>query len=309
MILKCMSGKNSKQTLNYVFRDPKKLENEENKKLVIRKNVRGRKLDTWMEEFKENEATRKYKRRDQVKMIHSVLSFHANDSKHVTEKVLKTMTKEYMRLRGENMYIAVAHFNEEHKHIHICESGTRLDGKANRLSKKEFEKLRVQLQEFQEEKFKELTNSLPNHDKTKKRERNIPQIQSLRNSNKANLLKLLEEAKTNAKSKEDFYNTIKDTGHTIYQRNGKETGITYNGEAKFRFKTLGFDTKQLDALEQEQQTEQREQKQITELDELRSRSSSSQERESSRSGRALNEEDDQHELEDEAQEMDDDFTR
>lgn len=300
-----MSRKNNiSRTIKYLFKDTSKLEKEGQKSIVIRKNLRTRKLENIIKEFEENEAGRTRKRRDGVKLYHTILSFHEKDTPHLNEKVLKGIVKEYMHKRGENIYLATVHFDREsHVHIHCVESGTGYrTGKANRISKEAFRELKVHMETFQKEQYPELTSSRVTHGKKQQRGNQIPDKNS-RDTHKKELLDLLNKATQKAKSLDAFLSVIKQAGHKPYYRNGQLTGIKYDGETKFRLSRLGYDKEKLEALNkqtEEQTPEQtetiRQQAQLEELSELRSRSGSSREYEAEGQGRMI-EEENEHENE------------
>jgi len=56
------------------------------------------------------------------------------------------------------------HFNKTHYHIHFCISGVEIEtGKSLRISKEEFKLVKEKLQEYQLEKYPELSNSVVEH--------------------------------------------------------------------------------------------------------------------------------------------------
>ncbi len=294
------------RTISYLFKDETKLKKEGQKSITIRKNVRSRKLENVIKEFKANESLRKYHRSDAVKLYHTVLSFHEKDSPFLNEKALKDFAGEYMKQRGENMYIAAAHFDKGHIHLHICESGTGyLTGKANRLSKQEFKELKVAMQTFQQAKYPELKHSLPEHGKGSKPNEKRYTI-NLRDTQKQTLLDCLKQAEFNSKNTNEFISQIKQSGHEPYYRGGRLTGIKYDGDTKFRLSRLGYEKGKMEELNQRFDKEQQ---QLEELEDLRSQSSDSKDRDTETRGREIDEEkDDQYEPDMEP-DNDDDYSR
>ena len=287
MIIKSMSRKNDiGKTISYLFKDEAKLKGEGYKPITIRKNIRSRKLENVVKEFKANESLRKQKRTDAVKLYHTVLAFHQKDSQYLNEKALKDFTKEYMKQRGDNMYIATAHFNTASIHIHICESGSGyMTCKANRLSKQQFRELKVAMQTFQQTKYPKLTNSLPRHQK----EISI----SNRQSQKQSLLDCLKQAEGHSKNLTEFLNHIQEFGHQPYYRGDKLAGIKYDGDTKFRFSNLGYKEK----VEELNQRFNEEQQQLQELEDLRSNSVSKEQEQESKERLTEEENDNQNETE------------
>ena len=293
-----------KQLLTYLFKDEKKLEDRDHKPIVIRKNVRSRTLDKNIKEFEKNEALRIHKRVDGIKAYHTVISFNANDREHINEAVLKDIAKHYMNLRGKDaMYIATAHYDQKHIHIHIAESGTKfMTGKANRQSKQQFRELKVAIQTYQKEKYPQLKNSLPNHGKQSTKtyaERNG------RNDRKVELQNAVKFAYEKAGNVNEFLNAIKQMGHEPYFRNEKLTGIKYDGEQKFRLSRLGYDNEKFHKLEEK---EREETVQLEEMQSIRE-SSSSRDRETENRGRSIEDENEKDETENIEPEMDDEDNR
>ncbi len=308
MIIKSISRKdNIGKTIKYLFKNEQKLKSPDFKSITIRKNVRSRKLENVIKEFEANEELRKYKRADIVKLYHTVLSFHEKDSAFLNEKVLKDFTKEYMKLRGENMYIATAHFDRDHLHVHICESGSGyMTGKANRQTKQEFRELKVAMETYQLTKYPELTHSLSEKSKASKQSKKEIQI-SERQTQKKALLTCLEEAEKSTKNLNDFLDQIKHNGYEPYYRAGVLTGIKNDQETKFRFSRLGYDTAKLESLNQSYNEEKQ---QLNDLDELRSRSNNSRERDTETRGRTIEEEEPTKQMDIEMEnEMEDEFER
>ena len=104
---------------------------------------------------------------------------------------------------------------------------------------------------------------------------------------------LLSNAFQTAKSQEALIKQVTESGHTPYFRNGKLTGIQFEGDRKYRFTTLGY-TK-----EKVQELAQREDKDNKELDEIESirNEADSIDRENESLSRTLDEIDDKGEHE------------
>src|SRR6266513_2152857 len=80
------------------------------------------------------------------------------------------MAREYIRQRNpRRIYVAIPHFDKEHYHIHICASGIEYKtGKSLRLTKPNLLALKKNIQQFQIEKFPELSKSVVGHGKKEK---------------------------------------------------------------------------------------------------------------------------------------------
>ena len=250
-----------KLLLTYLFKDEKKLQDKDHKPIVIRKNVRTRTLEKNVKEFEKNEALRQYKRVDGIQAYHTVISFNAKDREHINETVLKDIARQYIAVRGKDaMYIATVHYDKDHIHIHVAESGTKfMTGKANRMTKQQFRELKIAMQTYQKEKYPELKNSLPEHDK---KQGKTYTSEKTRSNQKEALQSILSNAYEKSKNTNEFLNAIKEMGHEPYYRNERLTGIKYDGEIKFRFSGLGYDKDKLEKLESREKETEKESQEI-----------------------------------------------
>ena len=260
MIIKVKSFKKPdfQKLLEYLMSDENRLYDKEDRSFIITHNLKGRKIEKWVTQFKENEIFRKRKRKDSVILTHEIISFHKDDSENITVEKLREIAKEYIQRRNlKGMYVAVPHFDKEHYHIHICASGVEHRfGKSLRMSKAGFQKLKKDIQNYQIEHYPELSNSLVAHDKKRKgriTEKEYQQkLRTGRATKKEQILEILESCFKASSSKNDFYEKLKDQGLGIYQRSGKTTGVVLD-EIKFRFNRLGFPNERMEDLERSSQ--------------------------------------------------------
>ena len=237
--------------------------------IVIKNNIRARSVNGYIKEFEANEKFRLHDRKDSVKAYHTILSFSQLDSKHLNAKILKDIAQHYISLRAEqSLVVGGIHFDKSHIHMHIIQSGTQYcTGLSNRISKQEFQELKVAMQEYQKEKYPQLIHSMPEHGKSKNgktiekgSEKNIKRNE--RTSEKNILLGLLETTYAKSISANHFLEQIKAQGHEPYYRNGRLQGIKYEGERKFRLNNLGYDEKKLQALDIKREKEEKVLKEI-----------------------------------------------
>jgi Relaxase/Mobilisation nuclease domain len=253
MIIKSMSRKSNaaqliKYASKYVLKENDKHNKQESAVVLVRHNLRSKNVQGYINEFKENEFYRVYKRKDSVVLFHTVLSFSPNDQNYINNTMLKDMAKKFVELRSPNcLNLAVAHLEREHKHVHVITSGIQVNGKSARVSKQEFAHILSELENYQQEKYPELIHSKNSHTKTKEVDK--VQLQKTRNSKKLSLLVNLENAYQLAQSKEEFIKSITDNKHEPYYRNGRLQGVLVDGR-KFRLSSLGFDTKKLEELKE-----------------------------------------------------------
>ena len=284
MIIKSLTRRSgARQLLNYLFKKEDKLFKNNQKPIVIRKNVRSRTIDKMAKEYDRNESYRLRKRVDNVKVYHTILSFSPKDKELINEKIIKDVAKQYMKLRNDrNLFVGTAHI-ADNVHIHLVMSGTKyLTGESNRLSRAEFHQLKLSMTEYLQKKYPELEHSYK-HGKSKEKfvEKNIAVNKACgRETQKAALIKALESAYTKSKSLDDFLAKLRRQGHEPYYR-GKENrlqGIKFEGDRKFRFTTIGYQEKvaQLSAMQL------KEEKTLSELKDLRESRSSGREQNDSR---------------------------
>lgn len=284
MILKNLTRRSgTHQLLSYLFDKKRNVLEGKEKQLIIRHNIRSRvSVKKWVKEFDQNESYRLRKRKDNVKLHHTILSISNKDSHLVDDKMLRNIAHQYFKLRGsQNMYLATAHQDKDHIHLHVVSSGVEyITGKSNRISRSEFSGLKRAMDEFQRTKYPELENSLPQHGKSregvKNRAEQTAQNQNSRETHKNVLIETLNKAYADAQSLDQFLSQIKTEGHEPYYRAGRLQGIKYEGERKFRLNRLGFDK---DKIQHLVQIENQELEALKELQDLRGRSSPSRSRE------------------------------
>jgi len=255
MIIKVKSFKRPefKRLLNYMMHDDNRLFDDRHKSFLITHNLKGNRIEHFTSQFVINESFRKRKRKDSVILTHEIISFHKGDSEHITIGKLEEIAREYISKRNPNgMYVAVPHFDKEHYHIHICASGIEYrEGKSLRMSKPNFLKFKKDIQNFQIEKFPELSKSLVNHNgrsKTKKTEKEYQaKLRTGRATKKESLVSIIDACLKESNSKLEFLNKLKSRNLSPYLRSGKLIGVIYE-KVKFRFSRLGIPTERFEKL-------------------------------------------------------------
>ena len=262
MIVKIKTHKRAtfKYMLSYMMNDKDRLLDSNGKNFVITHNMRGKSIDGWAQQFKENEKNRTRKRRkDGVYFNHEILSWHKDDTKHLSNEKLEKMIREYIQLRNKNgMYVACAHHDKNHVHVHICSSGIDRTGKAMRMSRKELFDLKKNIQQFQIDKFPELSHSVVRHGRKNKAITTDKEIQYKRRTGKQTkkeeLLSILNDCQKLSKTQEDFFARLKGCKLQTYVRGGRIYGVVFENR-KYRFKTLGINIE--DTKSQEKKMERR----------------------------------------------------
>ncbi len=277
MILKNLTRRsNTSQLVNYLF----KQEKDNKPKPILKHNLRSRTTKGWTKELDKNFETRLNKRKDNIRLHHTILSFSNKDKKQINPELLKDITKKYIELRGkDNIYLASSHHDKEHIHLHIVMSSTKLiTGESNRISRQEFKDLKLALDEYQKEKYPALVNSLPSHGKSQKLQLSDPELKLQDRegelSQKQELLETVQTVFDRSKSIDNFLSELKSEGYNSYSRGGKVYGVEDESGRHYRFNTLGFDLKKLEELDRQAQEEAR---QLQELASLRDAKSPEQE--------------------------------
>jgi len=240
---------------------------------LIKQNIRSRSIKGYIKEFEENEKLRINARKDAVQAHHTIISFSAKDSPHLTDAVMTDFAKHYISLRGaENLYVGDVHTDKDHLHLHLVMSGTQLGtGLSNRISRAEFQQIKVAMQQYQRDKYPQLVHSLPEHGKAKAmgkggggKNMKTPD----RTTNKEVLSELLETTYAKSKSLSHFLEQLESQGHQPYFRSGRLQGIKFDGVMKFRLNRIGFDERKLQELDSKREKQD---KAMQELRNLRSK--------------------------------------
>lgn len=210
---------------------------------IFKHNLKGNRVEDWVQQFEENESFRIHKRTGNTILSHEIISFNAEDSPHIDVDMMRDFTKKYIEYRGlRGMYIAVPHFDTDNFHIHLCCSGVEYrTGKAMRLSHKEFQNLKIRMQEYQMQKYPQLEHSIVRHGrrKTHQKDREYQvQKRSGQPSKRTRIKEQVRDISLRANSLEQFIDLLENQDLKPYYRGGKLTGVM-SGKRKYRFKTLG----------------------------------------------------------------------
>jgi len=241
MIIKSMSRKSKSfsQLYDYLLRDKDSFSftrnaysNSINKKELIK-------------EFLENYSYLKNSR-GRVSLYHELLSLETNNLSFEKQKeILLDLANKYLEIRANNhLSLGVMHKDKEHIHIHLMISSNELNGdKRVRLSKKEFSNIQKTLEDYKNERYKELsqTKLYQNTKETSFEKRKEQEIKHKRNTKtiKDQIKIDLQKSFSNASSKIYLNNHLKNLGFKIYNR-GQNIGVIYENK-KYRLKTLGLE--------------------------------------------------------------------
>ena len=239
-----------------MINDKDRLFDEKGYSFSVTHNLKGDRIDEWVKQFRANEEYRQNKRIDSVILTHEIISFHKDDAQNISLDKLEDIARQYVRERNINgMFLAVPHFDKEHYHIHICASGIEYQtGKSMRLDKKKLRELKQKIQQYQIEKYPELSKSVVNHGKLPKERALLSEkefqykLRTGRATDKEQLIRMLKTCYKKANSRKNFFENLKDSGLKTYIRGGKISGIVFCNK-KFRLKRLGFTDERLQELD------------------------------------------------------------
>lgn len=238
--------------LNYMMGENEKLQDSNGKSFTVTHNLKSKRIQQWVIEYRKNEEYRKHKRKNQNYLTHEIISFHKEEN--VTIEQMEDITREYIHRRNPSgIYVAVPHFDKEHCHIHICASSIEYrTGKSLRMSKAQFQKFKTNIQQYQQDKYPELSKSIVNHGSKKKalttEKEFLMKLRTGRDSEKEKLLAMLKTCYKKANSRKTFFELIEECGLKVYSRGGKISGVHF-GTKKFRLKRIGFTEERLEELD------------------------------------------------------------
>ena len=200
--------------------------------------------------------------RGKVFMYHEVLSLEANElSLERQKEILLDMADTYLLQRAEDhLAFGVIHEEKNNMHLHLMISANKIEGeKRVRLSKKEFSQIQQRLENYKNQKYKELNQSSLYQDKKdlSKEKQNEQELKnrgarSVKDEIKENLRATFSKATLSTY----IENHLKTLGYEIYTR-GKTKGVRYKNK-NYRFKTLGLESEYQQLLKKLERIQERE---------------------------------------------------
>ncbi len=154
-----------KKLIDYCFAPEKMIDSTNGRKAVIvKRHIRGYDTQKWVDDFKINDDKRVFIHKNRTVLRHEIISFSPEDNHKITREMLMDFGKWYLKNRSESLGVCGVHY-EESIHLHFIISGVAVDGKSTRISREEFKSFKIRLQEFQQQKYPELSHSIVNHSK------------------------------------------------------------------------------------------------------------------------------------------------
>gem|GEM_PF-6878025 len=210
---------------------------EKQASFLFRHNVTSRTIDGMVAEFKRNEERRIHKRSDQPSLHHVIISFHPDDTGKIDDKALYAMVREYTRLRGDDILVVGAkHTDRSHLHCHLVVSPSRTNGMSARVSIRDFERIRSDLEKFQEKHFPQLRASVVDYEK-RERGGGGKNIKTHDEGIREQLGTYIQEAKGMGLTKDTATWYLAERGFMAYFRGGEVQGVIHQDNGRrFQFK-------------------------------------------------------------------------
>jgi len=264
MIVKALSHKSNnvsaiRRLISYVC-DPQKMQDKYygRKLLTVKQYIPSYNQEKWVQAFKSNDDRRTFNHKKRVVLRHEIISFAPQSNPLISRDTLHAFAKYYLknRMQKPTMGIGVVHYDQA-PHIHFVMAGVALDGSATRVSREQFKAFKVQLQEFQEQQFPELSHSIVDHNKHKTLKLQLThQEQRIRDkgkvSDKEELSQTVMHLAKGCISLDQLELKLKAQSLKPYHRRGILTGV-WLGNRKYRLSTLGIGKEHLKEMTREQQ--------------------------------------------------------
>ncbi len=170
MIVKAISHKSAKKKsiaklIAYCFNEKKTVDiNMNRESVIVKRFIRSFDQEKWIESFQKNDMQRNFNHKNRTVLRHEIVSFSKADNEKINSEMLYEFGKWYLNNRSNAIGIGTVHW-EESIHFHFIIAGVGNDGNSTRVSREDFKKFKIRLQDYQMEYFPELTNSIVNHSK------------------------------------------------------------------------------------------------------------------------------------------------
>jgi hypothetical protein len=186
-------------------------------------------------------------------VYHEILAFSSHQP-NIPKETMIDLAQEYLRLRAPmQQAFARCHLDTECPHVHLAITAGNLLGERVSLSRAEFQKVKVELEQIQERRYPELSASLVQGRKHSRKNAKSKGRQAGERRNKSLTGKewkptLQEQAQQALKTacatptRKAFISSLQKAGYRLYERGGKITGIENITTGKrHRLKTLKID--------------------------------------------------------------------
>lgn len=266
MIVKSVSHSSNKKSaikklINYVFEKEKLIDKYHNRNpLVHKKFLQSFDKDKWVQQFKVNDDSRSFNHKKRTVLRHEIIAFAPEDNTHLTREKLEDFIRFYFKHRSPRSKVVAGVHYERSVHIHFVHSGVGVDGKSTRIDRDDFKKFKIRLQEYQKDKYPELSRSIVSHNSKSKnlKLKRTTQEQNMKRhrevlSDKEKLSQAIKKLASGCKSLEQLAKKLQANNYRPYYRNGKLTGIWMSDKRKLRLTTLGVSKEHLKQMSKEQE--------------------------------------------------------
>lgn len=237
MIVKSLSRKSGiKQIIRYISTENEVLENT----LLWNLKTSGKSLSSIENEFITNSRYAQRRKNGNI-LYHEIISFSDKDRESLTVSILLDIAEKYLAIRASHaLAYAKTHFDKSNPHIHIVISANERKSKNRvRLSKSQFAAIKKELEEYQQEKYQFLENSMVKHKQQKERTtRGEKELLRKGGGDKKSTKAIIENCLIGATSLEQFKTLLLQNGFEFYERGASHGVKSISNNRKYRFTRL-----------------------------------------------------------------------
>lgn len=206
-------------------------------------------LDDIRREFFQNSGHLPQRKNGNV-LYHEILSFAAEDQEHITLPMLEDLARFYMERRAPYaLGYARTHLNTDCPHIHVVISANNFGSSRRlRLSQAEFARIQREVEQYQQERYPQVTHSIAQGRQRADRQR-LRQTRGERESQrrgagqtsrKESVAAVVRSELALAASGAECFRRLLEQRLRLYKR-GKSVGVEdLDGGRRYRLKTLGL---------------------------------------------------------------------
>jgi len=196
--------------------------------------------------FREN-ASLLPQRKNGVMLYHEILSFHDNDSPHITPAIAGDLARYYLSLRAPNApAYARVHTDTDNIHVHILLAANDLgSGKRNWMTRAQFNAIKQQTEAYQRHRYPQLAHSLaqPVDDRADKRVKKNELVRGpfgqADKHNHEDLAELFRQCLVLATSRDDLDVKLRDHGFVLTVRGKTQTLVSATTAQRARLSIFG----------------------------------------------------------------------
>lgn len=224
-------------------------------------------MESAIEAFRENDSYRNKKIVKGTVLTHHVLSLHPDSKSEVTMDMLHNIGLQFISQFSDQIAVARVHSSMENVHMHFAISHNKIrSSETGRMSKNEFDEMKINFQEWVLAKYPELEASRIPHGKAVVRDRSkdkysersekamIKRLGSAGRTKKSLVRSMVQTIYHTCDHHSEFQKELEANGLPIYTYRGKARGVIYQGK-KWTFNRIcDISPEQLKELEIREQT-------------------------------------------------------